>query len=174
MAKTKEQKQQMLQSYANNLSNAGAVILVEPSGLNAVEVNELKQQLMAAGASFQVVKNTIFSLALSQQQYPELATLAVGSHAAIFVSADIAAAARVLRDFMKRYKDKLQLKAGIMDKQELSQDQVQALAEMPSKEQSISMIAGLLNQSLAGVTNVLEDSVRSVAIIINQAFEQKQ
>jgi hypothetical protein len=44
---------------------------------------------------------------------------------------------------------------------------------MPTREQSVAMIAGLLQQSMVGVVNVLEDSVRSIAIILDKAFAEQ-
>jgi large subunit ribosomal protein L10 len=145
------------------------VILVTHRGLTANQVAEFKQKLLDNGARFNVITNTLFKIALKGAELPSLDTLEEGPHAAIFAEKDIATAAKLLKDFIKENEDKIEMRAGIVEGQGLSQAQVQELAEMPSKEQSIAMIAGLLNQSLGGVINVLEDSVRSIAIIIEQA-----
>lgn len=173
MAKTKVQKKDMLAAYKQKLQNSTGVILVSQTGLKPGEVNEFKKKLSDLDSTYNVVKNTIFTLALKDTEMPELETLKEGPHSAVFVTSDIAGTAKLLKEFMATYKDQVSLRGGILDGQALTIEQIQGLADMPSKEQSISMIAGLLNQSLAGVANVLQDSVQSVAIILDQAFKDK-
>lgn len=172
MAKTKEQKKEMLASYTAKLKDSTALILVAPHGLTPNETSEFKKKMMELSSSFNVVKNTIFNLALKEAGWPELETLASGPHAAVFVTQDIAGTAKELDNFMKASKGKMEIKIGVLDGEILNPEQVTELASMPTKEQSIAMIAGLMTNSIAGVANVLEDSVRSVALILNQAFQE--
>lgn len=174
MAKTKDQKQAMLAAYKDYLQNANGIIVVNPTGLTPNKINDFKRKLSELGASYHVVKNTLFKIALNEASMPELKSFEGGSHAVVFSGTDIAATAKALKEFMKENEEKVTLDSGILEGQVLDAAQVADLAELPSKEQSISMILGLIDQSLSGVVNVLEDSVRSVAIIINQAFEGKE
>lgn len=169
MAKTKVQKQAAVAAYKQGLQDSMGVILITHSGLGANQITEFKQKLQEAGAKFNVITNTLFKLALKEADLPSLDTLEEGPHAAILAKEDIAAAAKILKDFIKENEGKIEMKAGIVEGQALDQSQVQELADMPTKEQSVAIIAGLLNQSLSGVVNVLEDSVRSIAIIIERA-----
>lgn len=173
MAKTKVQKQAMLEAYKQYLKNAGGVLVVNPNGLTPNQVNDFKMKLSDLGGEYHVVKNTIFKLAMGETGMPELSSIESGAHAVVFSGTDIAATAKLLKEFIKANEGKITVDSGILEGQTLTAKQVEDLAELPTKEQSISMILGLLDQSLSGVVNVLEDSVRSVAIIINQAFEGK-
>ena len=103
---------------------------------------------------------------------PEMETLEFGAHAVVFAGDDIAAAAKALKGFIKEHEEQVEVAAGIVEGQILTADQVQELADMPSLEQSVAMIAGLLTQPVSGVVNVLEDSVRSYIIILDQAFQE--
>lgn len=173
MAKTKDQKQAMLAAYKQYLQDSNGVIVVNPTGLTPNQVNEFKMKLSELGSQYHVVKNTLFKMALNEAGMPALESFESGAHAVIFSGADIAATAKLLKEFMKANEEKVTVDAAVLEGQVLDKAQAEALAELPSKEQSISMILGLIDQSLSGVANVLEDSVRSVAIIINQAFENK-
>ncbi len=174
MAKNKAQKAEMLAEYKEKLDQSMGIIVVTPTGLTPNEVNEFKQKLFKLGSSFNVVKNTLFAIALKEANLPELETLNEGPHAVVFVENDIAGSAKELKDFMKEYKTRLEIKSGILDGQKLTMAQVEELADMPTKDQSIAMIAGLLTNPLSGVVNVLEDSVRSVAIILDMAFSEEK
>jgi large subunit ribosomal protein L10 len=172
MAKTKIQKQAMLAAYKARLKQATGVFVVRPKGLTPNEVSGFKRKLQGAGSTYGVVKNTIFALALEQSEMPKLDTLSFGEHAVVFINEDIANTAKLLQEFAKEQKDKVEILAGIIEGSSVTGEQVKDLANLPTKEQSIAMILGLLDQSIAGVANVLEDSVRSVAIIIDQAFKE--
>lgn len=173
MAKTKSQKQEMLAQYKKAIAGAGGVLVVNPTGITPNIINEFKRKLSDLGGEYHVVKNTIFKIALKESEQPELETLEAGSNAVIFAGQDIAATAKLLKAFIKDNAEKVEIAAGIYEGQALSAAQVADLADLPTKEQSVAMIAGLINQSLGGVVNVLEDSIRSIAIIINLAYEGK-
>lgn len=162
----------MLAEYKDKLGNAYGVIVVNQSGLAANDVAEFKQKLQKQGSYFNTVKNSLFQIALKEQGLPELELFKAGSHAVIFSSEDIATTAKMLDEFVKANKDKITLKSGILDGQALNVDQVNELANMPTIEQSIAMIAGLLTNAMAGTVNVLEDSMRSVVTILDQAFDE--
>lgn len=174
MAKTRVQKEAILAAYKKKLENSTGFFVIKPNGLKPNDVNEFKKKLLTAGSTLTVVKNTIFARALKNAELPELNTLEFGENAILFINEDIATAAKLLQEFEKEQKGKVEIRAGLIEGSLLEASQVTELANMPSKEQSIAAIAGLLNQSLAGVVNVLEDGVRSVAIIIDQAFKDKQ
>lgn len=173
MAKTKVQKEAVLAAYKDKLTKSTGFFIIKPSGLTPNEVTAFKKKLIEIGSSFTVVKNTLFAKALKDSSLPEFETLAFGEHAVMFINEDIANTAKLLKEFAKEQKDKIEIKAGVIEGNAVSAEIVNELAELPTFEQSMSMIVGLLNQSLAGVTNVLEDSVRSVAVIIDQAFKDK-
>ena len=173
MAKTKSQKVAMMDSYKEKLGNTTGVIVIDHKGLTASEVSAFKQEVSSIGGSFNVVKNTLFNIALDNVGLPKLDIIKSGAHAVVFMGPDVAQTAKLLQKFMKDTKEKIQLRTGLLDGQVLSAAQLSELADMPTKEQSISMILGLLDQPLSGVVNVLEDSIRSVAVIINEAYKDK-
>ncbi len=172
MAKTRPQKEEMFAGYKSELAGANGVIVVTPVGVTPNQINAFKKELGAIGSNYHVVKNTIFALALDDAKLPKLEVLSAGSNAVIFSSTDIAGTAKLLTKFMKENEDKMEIRAGILDGAELTIEQVQQLSDMPTKQQSVAMIAGLLTNPIAGIANVLEDSIRSVAIIINEAFKE--
>lgn len=173
MAKTKPQKEAILAAYQAKLGESTGFFIIKPTGLKPNDVNDFKKKLTAIGSTFTVVKNTLFAKALKDANLPEFDTLQFGENAVMFINQDIANTAKLLKEFAKEQKDKVEIRAGVIEGNAITGETVNELADLPTMEQSISMIVGLINQSLAGVTNVLEDSVRSVAVIIDQAFKDK-
>ncbi|MCA9386698.1 50S ribosomal protein L10, partial [Candidatus Dojkabacteria bacterium] len=60
-----------------------------------------------------------------------------------------------------------------LDGAQLTVDQAISLADMPSKEESIAMILGIIDSALGGVVNVLNDAPRSFVTILDQAFKEE-
>lgn len=159
----------MMDLYRNKLQKSNGVIVVEPNRLTPNEANEFKKSMVQLGSAYHVVKNTLFKLALKEAGLPEMDNFQNGMNSVIFIEQDVANTAKTLKKFIKDTEGKLIVKNGMLEGQLLSSAQVEALADLPTKEQSVAMIAGLLTNALAGVANVLEDSVRSVAYVIGEA-----
>jgi len=178
MAKTKAEKKQLVEKYKTKLQNSKGVIVVRPSKLNPNETNEFRRDIYDVNADFNIVKNSIFKIALSELSLPELESLKGGEHAVLFMGEDIIAASKALKKFAEGTKNKegdlkVEVIAGILDGQLLSKEQASELAEMPDKKGSIAMILGVLDQAMSGVVNVLEDAPRAYVSIIDQAFKSK-
>ncbi len=177
MAKTKQIKKELALSYSKKLKESKGVIIVKPSKLNPNETNEFRKNLFDIDSQFNIVKNSIFKIALKDTNLPEVESLNGGEHAVLFMGEDIASASKALKKFSDNSKDKegksrIEIIAGILDGALLTKEQTIELAEMPDKNGSIAMILGILDQALSGVVNVLEDAPRSYVNILEQAFKE--
>lgn len=177
MAKTKKEKVALKNKYVKEIKEAKAIVIVKPSKLTPNETNEFRMNVFDFNANFNIVKNSIFKLALKEAQYPEVKELENGEHAALFLSEDIVNPSKSLKKFIEATtsKDgsiKVEIVSGILDGVLLSKEQVSELADMPDFNGSISMILGILDNALSGVVNVLEDPTRSYVTILDQAFKE--
>lgn len=157
--------------YKNKIAASKALLFVRPNALSANEAVEFKKQLSAVGAEFNVIKNTLFKIALTEAGMPEISDLADGANAVVFAGEDFVAAAKAIKEFASKLEDKIVSGVGILDSNLLTKVQVTELADMPPREVIISQILGILEQPMSGVVNVLEDSMRSVVYVLDQAFK---
>jgi large subunit ribosomal protein L10 len=176
MAKSKQQKKELLESYKSKVADSKGFIVLKPSKLTPNEVNELKKELYDFGSSFNVVKNSIFKLALKDKSI-EIPELDKGEYSILFMNDDFVAPAKRLKKFVQdtTSKDgdvKIQVIAGFLEDSVLSKNQVEELSEMPDFKGSIALILGVLDMAMSGVVNVLEDAPRSMASILDQAFKE--
>lgn len=174
MAKTKQQKQDMLASYKDRIGQSTGVLVLSQTGLTPNNVSEFKKKLSAVDGSYSVVKNTIFKIALAESDLPEMETFDAGPNAVVFTSEDVASTAKIVAEFTKEFKNNVEVRGGILEGQALSAEQVKELSELPTKEQSIAMIAGLLEQNISGIAYVLQNNVQSIAIILDKAFGEEK
>jgi large subunit ribosomal protein L10 len=177
MAKTKKEKMALKDKYVKAIKDAKAIIVVKPSKLTPNEANDFRMNIYDFGAKFNIVKNSVFKIALKDAQYPEITELDNGEHAAVFLQEDIVNPSKTLKKFIDATtsKDgavKIEIVSGILDGALLSKEQVSELADMPDFNGSISMILGILDNAMSGVVNVLEDPTRSYTTILDQAFKE--
>lgn len=177
MAKTKKEKVALKNKYLDELKKAKAVILVKPSKLTPNESNKFRMELFDFDAKFNIVKNTIFKIALKEANLPELEELENGENAVLVITEDIVNPSKSLKKFIedtttKDLGPKVEIVSGILDGVKLTKEQVIELAEMPDFKGSISMVLGILESPITGTLNVLEDSTRSFVTILDQAFKK--
>jgi large subunit ribosomal protein L10 len=176
MAKTKVEKKELVKEYDAKIKGSNCIVIVSPSRLTAREVTNFKKALFDMNASFHVVKNTLFQIALTQNDLPELEELKAEAHAVMFCEDDFVEPNKALKKFIEDTKvekePKIKIVKGILDGDVLESQQVIELAEMPDKPGSISMILGILDQPISGTMNVLQNTVQSYVSIIDQSFKE--
>ena len=77
--------QETLAVIKEELSNAGAVWVVDYCGLTVKEVQELRRSVREAGASMKVYKNTLMHIALAESDLPTLDDMLEGPSALLLL-----------------------------------------------------------------------------------------
>jgi large subunit ribosomal protein L10 len=130
--------------------------------LNVSEVTELRKQLREAGVEFKVYKNTMIRRATAETDLTGIDEFLTGPTAVAFSNEDVIAPAKVLYKFAKDHKD-LEIKTGIIEGKVATVDQINALAELPSREGLLSMLL-----------SVLQAPIRNIALAVKAVAEQKE
>ena len=86
---------------------------------------------------------------------------------------DPVALAKALTDFLKGRKDMV-LKGGVVDREVLSAEQIEALASMPSREELLSKLAYVLLAPVRNLAAALQSPVRNLASVLGQIEGTKQ
>jgi len=158
----REEKVALVNEIAEKLQNAKSTIIADYRGLTVAEVTELRKNLRDAGIEFKVLKNTMTRRAADQVNLSDVNEYLTGPNAIAFSYDDVVAPAKILNDFAKAHKA-LELKGGIVEGKVVSTSEVQALAELPSKEGLLSMLA-----------NVLQAPIRNFAYAVKQIAEKQE
>ena len=99
--------------------------------------------------------------------------LLVGPSAITFVAGDAAAVAKALRD-VARVNPLLVIKGGSMGGKALSGKDVEALAELPSREVLLARFAGALQAPLVKTAGLLQALPRNMAYGLKALIDQKE
>ncbi|BCG61211.1 50S ribosomal protein L10 [Paenibacillus sp. URB8-2] len=142
-AKVIEAKQEAVDVVTGKLQNSITTVVADYRGLNVSQVTELRKQLREAGVEFQVLKNTLLRRATAAAELTELNEVLTGPTAIAFSANDAVAPAKILNDFAKK-NDALKLKGGVVEGKVVSESQIKALAELPSREGLLSMLLSVL------------------------------
>lgn len=168
MAKTKQQKQDILQSYEEYFKNAKAIYLAS-THLGANETTELKKNLLGNNSRYAVVKNTLFALAAKNVLGAEM-TLE-GQHSAFVCEDDVVAPAKALATLKKD--DKAQYILCILDGKVLDASKIADLANLESKEQLLGKLMYLVNYPTTGLARALSNNMEKLLYALNAVKDSK-
>ena len=152
--------------------NAG-VFVVNYNGLTVLQAQELRHQLRELGAEMKVYKNNLVRIALHNQEQPEIDDILVGPSAYVFYETEPVEAAKALKDFATKSKGVLEIKGGISDGKAVSAEEVNAIAELPTKDQLLGQIAGLISGFARDIAVCTNGVASGLARSIQQVSEQK-
>lgn len=168
MALSFAEKEAIVAEVAEVANGAFSAVTAEYLGLSAVDMTELHAKARNGGVYLRVVKNTLARRAVDGTDYECLKDTFVGPLLLAFSQEDPGAAARVLKDFSKEH-DKLVIKALSVSGQLLPASEIDRLANLPTKEQAISMLMSVMQAPITKLARTLNEVpgklVRTVAAV---------
>ncbi len=173
MENPRQEKVDVVSEIRARLEAADAAFLTEYRGLRVGALAALRVTLRESGAEYKIYKNSLARLAARDAGIDGLDELLVGPTGITFVSGDVAAAAKALRD-LARTNPLLVIKGGSLGKDVLSAKDVEALAELPSREVLLSQFAGALQAPLVKTAGLLQALPRNFAYGLKALIEDKE
>jgi large subunit ribosomal protein L10 len=169
----RDQKAAVIDEVAGQISGSEAVFAVDYRGLSVPQAAELRTRLREADASFRVVKNTLTERAADRAGADALKALLEGPTAMTFVRGDAALAAKALRDFRRSTQNQLlAFKGGWMNGAELSAEQIDAIAQLPSRDVLHARLVGMVASPLTGLATALNNLIAGLARQLQQIADQ--
>jgi large subunit ribosomal protein L10 len=167
----RDQKAAVIDEVAAQITESEAVFAVDYRGISVPQAAQLRVTLREADASFRIVKNTLSERAADKAGAEGLKELLDGPTAMTFVRGDAAAAAKALRDF-HRATQLLVFKGGWMNGAPLTGDEIQAIAQLPSRDVLYGRLVGMVASPLTGLATSLNGLVGGLARQLSQIAEQ--
>ena len=172
MEDPRPEKVAVVDEVRSRLADAEAAILTEYRGLTVAEMAQLRSALTAAGGDYKVYKNTLVRLAVAGSRHEPLTTLLQGPTAIAFVSGEITAVAKALRDFA-RTNPSLVVKGGQHGEGVLSAADLTALADLPSREVLLARVAGAIAAPLQQLAGLFQALPRNLAYGLSALIDQQ-
>ena len=171
MGRTLESKQQIVEELKQLLGEAEMALVLDYQGLSIKEMSDLRTRLQASNGVCKVTKNTLMRRAIDgDSNWASLDSLLTGTNAFVLVKGDVGAGVKAVQAFQKETK-KSETKGGLFEGKLLSQDEIKAIADLPSKEQLMAQIAGAINAVTTKVAVGINEVPSGIARALSQHAE---
>ena len=159
------QKEQLVDELGQIFESSGVVVVAHYVGLTVAEMQDLRARARAADASVRVAKNRLARIALEGKPCESIGDLLTGMTVLTF-SEDPVAAAKVAQEFAKE-NQKLVILGGAMGENALDVAGVEAVSKMPSRDELIATIAGMLGAPASNIAGAIGAPASNIASILS-------
>ncbi len=170
-------KQELINSFKEKYSKGNQfVMFFDFSGIDAYPLTQLRLEVKRLGGEIVVGKNTLFYRAFSDTPLVDHREILIGPTAALFAYGDVVEVTKKVVDFLKENFDKEyseRLKGGLLQNKYMTGEDIKALAELPSREELIAKLIGLLNAPITQLVLGLKAVPQKLAMVIKAIEEQK-
>jgi large subunit ribosomal protein L10 len=173
MALNLEDKKTLVAEVAEVAAVAQSVVAAEYRGLTVSQMTELRAKARKSGVYMRVVKNTLARKALAGTTFESIGPKLKGPLVLAFSKDDPGAAARVVKDFAKGH-EKLVATLVSLGGQVLPGAELGKVASLPTREQALSMLLGVLKAPVQKLVSTLAEPAARLARTVGAVRAQKQ
>ncbi len=171
MAITKKRKQELVDGYAEMLSQSQGIILTNYQGLTVSQIETVRNKLREMNSPYHIVKNTLLDLALKRAGLPVPEEMLTGPVAVGFCYTELPAIAKTLMDFVREF-ETFQVKGGLIGTRVTDVEGIKALASLPPREILLAQVVGGFQAPISGLATVLSGIFRSLVYVVQARREQ--
>jgi large subunit ribosomal protein L10 len=173
MALNLEDKKALVAEVAEVAATAQSVVAAEYRGLTVSQMTDLRAKARKSGVYMRVVKNTLARKALAGTSFESVGPKLKGPLVLAFSKDDPGAAARVVKDFAKG-NEKLVARLVALGGQVLPAGELEKVASLPTREQALSMLLGVLKAPIQKLVGTLAAPASQLARTLAAVRDQKQ
>ncbi len=172
MALTKVEKSAVVDEVHAFVARSQSLTVIDVSGMPNNDLTALRREARAAGVEMRMVRNTLLKVALDGTGYEGLKDTLVGQTVLASSPLHPGAAAKLIAPYAKA--ESLIVKNIALGSDVLDGSAVQDVAEMPTREEALSIVAGLMLSPLSAVATALSDVGGRVARAIDAVRVQSE
>ena len=173
MALRLEDKKALVAEVNEVASRALSAVAAEYRGLSAGKFDTLRSKARESGIYLHVVKNTLAKRALKGTEFECMSDALVGPLVLGFSLDDPGAVGRVIKDFAKD-NDKLVVKAVSIGGQLYGSKDIDRLASLPSKEQALAMLMGVMKAPVSKFVRTLAEPTAKFVRTVKAVADAQQ
>ncbi len=174
MAVTKAKKAEQIEKLSADLKGVNNLVVATFGKLTVNQDFELRKAVRSAGGKYSVVKNKLAGRASQGTPLEEALKGLKGVTSIAYTKGDPVALAKAIGKYVADNAEQISVKGGVVEGKVVSAKEVAALATMPSKEELYSKLLFLISAPAQRLVTVMNAVGRDVAVVINQAVEQKK
>jgi large subunit ribosomal protein L10 len=168
----REDKERLVAELTERLRTSETLIVADYRGLTVSDIDKLRSDLLAHGARFSVVKNTLTRRAAEAAGTTDLLALLEGPTAIAFLESegDPVAVAKALNEAARA--DVLSIKGGVLQGTTMTADSVKELASLPPVDTLRAQLAGAIVSPLTTVLMLLSAPLHDLVGLIDARIKQ--
>ncbi len=163
----KEQKVEQIELLTEKLKKAKVAVLTDYRGLTVSQMQELRGKLRMGDVEYRVIKNTLARRAAEAAGHPALQAEIKGPVAIAFGYSDIGAPAKLITEFVRATRLKLDVVGGLVEGRVFSPDQIKQLADLPSREALIAQLMGTLQSPVAHLVGIMQTPLQQLLGVLD-------
>jgi large subunit ribosomal protein L10 len=150
----KQQKQLIIDEIKGKLESAKAAVVIDYMGISVAEADAMRKTLREANVDYTVYKNTLIKRAIEGTDFAPLAEVLDGPSALAISTEDATAPPRTLNKIIKDFK-KMEFKAGVVEGTFYDKAGIEAVAEIPSRDELIAKFMGSIQSPVGKFVRTL-------------------
>jgi large subunit ribosomal protein L10 len=168
----KEQKAEQVEVLTEKLRTAKVALLTDYRGLTVTQLQELRGKLRTGDVEYRVVKNTLARRAAEAAGVADLQPELEGPVAIAFGYDDLSLPSKLINEFVRTTRLKLEVKGGLVEGRVFTPDQVKQLADLPSKATLIAQLMGTMQSPVGQLVGIMQTPVQQLIGVLN-AYKTK-
>lgn len=167
-------KQQTIDELNDVFTRAKSAILAHYHGISAADMTVLRTHMRERAVDFRVIKNTLAKKAMKDTPLEVLESEFKGPVSLLVSFDDAVAPAKALADYAKSgVKKSPDVVAGVVEGQQVTLEEIQALADLPSKEVLLSQLLSVMNGPTTNFVGVFSALLRKLVGTLDAIKDQK-
>ena len=149
-----ELKQPIVDEIKAHVEGAQTAVILNYSGVTVEQDTKLRKAMREAGITYKVYKNTLMKRAFVGTEFEALNASLEGPNAIAISKEDATAPARLVAKFAKEIPN-LEMVAGVVEGQFYDAKGIQAISQIPGREELIGRLLGSMQSPIANFARVL-------------------
>ena len=160
---------------SDKLQMAQSVVMIDYKGITATEDSNLRKIVAdSENTEYVVAKNRLFKVALAKAGIKhDMDSILKGPTSFVFSYSDPLVSTRISKVFSDTCSS-MEIKGGLIENSPVSAQDVKRIAELPSREILISMVASLLKGPINRLQFVLKNNITSLSSTLKAIGENKK
>jgi large subunit ribosomal protein L10 len=166
------EKRKVVDDLKTKIEKAKLVLIADYLKFTVKEFTDLRRKLRSENSEIKVIKNTLIGKAVSESGFPQLVEALRGTTAILLGYGDAVSPLKILAKFVKDT-EKGSVRIGVVEKNVYGQNDLNALAKLPSKEILIAKVVGGFKAPIYGLVNVLQGPIRKLVYALDAIKAKK-
>ncbi len=165
------QKAAVIDELAGRLDRSQLTIVADYRGLKVTDLQGLRTVLRPLDAECRVSKNTLTLIAANRVGIEGMDEVLAGPTALVMAYGDVVGVSKAVSDFARTSRI-LTVRGGVMNNRLLAAPDVEAIASLPSREELLGRLVGMLVSPISRALGVLGGPSRSMAYLLQARADQ--